>query len=129
MKRSYCSLSLDSQAVPLDPLASFRLDDRVAIVTGASAGLGARFARVLDAADARVVLAARHVDRMEVLASELRDAHVVACDLFEDGASESLVAAALAHYGRVDVLVNNAGRSAPTPAIDETMRNSRRPCA
>jgi NAD(P)-dependent dehydrogenase (short-subunit alcohol dehydrogenase family) len=109
-----------SQVVPLDPLASFRLDDRVAIVTGASAGLGARFARVLDAAGARVVLAARRVDRLELLASDLRDAHVVACDLSEDGAAEALVAATLARYGRVDVLVNNAGRSAPTPALDET---------
>jgi len=103
-----------------DPSASFRLDDRVAIVTGASAGLGARFARVLDAAGARVVIAARRVERLELLAEELRDAHVVECDLSEDGAPEALVAATLAHYGRVDVLVNNAGRSAPTPAFDET---------
>ncbi len=81
---------------------------------------GARFARVLDAAGARVVLAARRVERLEALALELRDAHVVACDLSLDGAPTSLVAATLAHYGRVDVLVNNAGASQPTPAFDET---------
>ena len=104
----------------LDPLAAFRLDGKVAIVTGASAGLGVRFARVLDAAGARVVLAARRRERLEQLATELRDAHPVACDLAEDGASEALVAAALAHYDRVDILVNNAGTSAPTPAFDET---------
>lgn len=104
----------------LDPLAPFRLDGKVAIVTGASAGLGARFARVLDAAGARVVLAARRVDRLEALAMQLRDAHVVGIDLAEDGAPEALVAAALAHYERVDVLVNNAGRSEPVPALDET---------
>jgi NAD(P)-dependent dehydrogenase (short-subunit alcohol dehydrogenase family) len=104
----------------LDPLQSFRLDGKVAIVTGASAGLGARFARVLDAAGARVVLAARRVDRMEALATELRDAHVIACDLAEDGAPASLLAATLAHYGRIDILVNNAGMSEPTPALDET---------
>jgi NAD(P)-dependent dehydrogenase (short-subunit alcohol dehydrogenase family) len=102
-----------------DPLARFRLDDKVAIVTGASAGLGARFARVLDAAGARVVVAARRVDRLEALAKELRDAHAVPCDLAEDGAADALVAATLAHYGRVDVLVNNAGRSDPTPALDQ----------
>jgi len=106
--------------VALDPLAQFRLDGRVAIVTGASSGLGARFARVLDAAGARVVLAARRADRIEALALELRDAHAVACDLAEDGAPEALVSAALAHFGHVDILVNNAGMSDPTPALDES---------
>ena len=52
--------------------------------------------------------------------AELRDAHVVACDLSLEGAPESFVAATLAHYGRVDVLVNNAGTSTPTPAFDES---------
>jgi NAD(P)-dependent dehydrogenase (short-subunit alcohol dehydrogenase family) len=106
--------------VALDPLARFRLDGKVAIVTGASSGLGARFARVLDAAGARVVLAARRADRLEALALELRDAHAVPCDLAEDGAPEALVAATLAHFGHVDVLVNNAGTSDPTPALDES---------
>jgi NAD(P)-dependent dehydrogenase (short-subunit alcohol dehydrogenase family) len=104
----------------LDPLAPFRLDGKVAIVTGASAGLGTRFARVLDAAGARVVLAARRLERLEQLAGELRDPLAVACDLSEDGAPAALVAAALAHYDRVDILVNNAGTSDPTPAFDET---------
>src|SRR5207244_1932813 len=84
------------------------------------------FARVLDAAGARVVLAARRVDRMEALARELRDAHVVACDLAEDGAPSSLLAATLAHYGRIDILVNNAGMSEPTPALDETTEHFER---
>jgi hypothetical protein len=106
--------------VPLDPFAQFRLDGKVAIVTGASAGLGARFARVLDGAGARVVLAARRADRLEALALELRDAHPVACDLAEDGAPAALVAATLAHFGQVDVLVNNAAISEPTPALDES---------
>jgi NAD(P)-dependent dehydrogenase (short-subunit alcohol dehydrogenase family) len=106
--------------VSLDPLASFRLDDKVAVVTGASAGLGARFARVLDAAGARVVVAARRAERLEALAADLRDAHVVTCDLAEDGAPAALVAAAIAHFGGVDILVNNAGMSEPTPALDET---------
>jgi len=106
--------------MPLDPFAPFRLDGKVAIVTGASAGLGARFARVLDAAGARVVLAARRADRLEALALELRDAHPVPSDLAEDGAPAALVAATLAHFGQIDVLVNNAGVSEPTPALDES---------
>ncbi len=104
----------------LDPLLPFRLDGKVAIVTGASAGLGARFARVLDSAGARVVISARRADRLERLALELEDALVVPCDLAEDGAPAALVAAALAHFDRVDVLVNNAGVSEPTPALEET---------
>ena len=51
----------------IDPLSTFRLDDKVVIVTGASSGLGARFARVCDAAGAKVVLAARRVDRLEAV--------------------------------------------------------------
>ena len=66
------------------------------------------------------MLAARRADRLEALALELRDAHAVPCDLAEDGAPEALVAATLAHFGHVDVLVNNAGMSDPTPALDES---------
>src|SRR5918996_4439541 len=94
----------------LDPLAPFRLDGRVAIVTGASSGLGARFARVLDGAGARVVLAARRLDRLEKLAGELEDALPVSCDLSDPDAPQALVEATLRHYGAVDLLVNNAGK-------------------
>jgi NAD(P)-dependent dehydrogenase (short-subunit alcohol dehydrogenase family) len=103
-----------------DPLHSFRLDGRVAIVTGASSGLGERFARVLAAAGARVVVAARRADRLERLVADLPDARAVVCDLTEPGAPASLVAETIEHYGRVDVLVNNAGSSEPTSALEET---------
>ncbi|MGH8978400.1 MAG: SDR family NAD(P)-dependent oxidoreductase [Acidimicrobiia bacterium] len=104
----------------IDPHAAFRLDGRVAIVTGASSGLGARFARVLVAGGARVVLAARREDRLAALASELPDAYPVRCDLAEAGAPSDLVATTLDRFGRVDILVNNAGVSEPTPALEET---------
>ncbi|MCJ7670610.1 MAG: SDR family oxidoreductase [Acidimicrobiia bacterium] len=110
----------------LDPIAAFGLTDRVAIVTGASSGLGARFARVLDAAGARVVLAARRVDRLEALAGGLRDALPVACDLAAPGASVALVERALEHYGQIDVLVNNAGIDHNEPALDESVDDFRR---
>src|SRR5215210_6649085 len=103
----------------LDPLAPFRLDGRVAIVTGASSGLGARFARVLDGAGAKVVLVARRLERLEALAGELDDALPVRCDLQETDRLDDVIAAAKDRYGRVDVLVNNAGMVDAEPALDE----------
>jgi NAD(P)-dependent dehydrogenase (short-subunit alcohol dehydrogenase family) len=102
----------------IDPLAAFRLDGRVAIVTGASSGLGARFARVLDAAGSRVVVTARRAERLDALARELTDALAVPADLTRPDAAATLVNTSIDHFGRVDVLVNNAGASDDVPAID-----------
>jgi NAD(P)-dependent dehydrogenase (short-subunit alcohol dehydrogenase family) len=89
----------------------FRLDGRVALVTGASAGLGARFARVLTDAGASVVLVARRADRLQALADELPGAVVAPADLADADQRAAAVQVALDHHGRVDVLVNNAGIS------------------
>jgi len=105
----------------LDPLAPFRLDGRVAILTGASAGLGSRFARVLDAAGASLVLVARRRDRLEALASELRDALPVPCDLADPDSPAAVVEAAMARHGHIDVLVNNAGTNLVKSATEETV--------
>ncbi len=104
----------------LDPTASFRLDDKVVVLTGASSGIGARFASVLDAAGADVVLAARRAERLESLAADLERATVVACDVSDTGDRRRLVETALERHGRIDVLVNNAGITQVTPALDET---------
>jgi NAD(P)-dependent dehydrogenase (short-subunit alcohol dehydrogenase family) len=104
----------------LDPFAPFRMDGKVAIVTGASSGLGARFARVLDAAGAGVVLVARRRERLEQLAAELHDALPVPCDLARLDVG-SVIEATLGRYGRVDVLVNNAGIVDVGPAEDEPL--------
>ena len=113
--------------LPIDPLAAFRLDGRVALVTGASSGLGARFARVLGAAGARVLVVARRVQRLEALAAELDDGHAMVCDLAVPEQTEALAAAALEAHGRVDILVNNAGVSdGPVRAHEESLEEFRR---
>lgn len=99
----------------------FDLAGRVAIVTGASSGFGDHFVRVLSAAGARVVAAARRAERLEALATECEGVLPVACDVTDDDACRALVARAVEEFGTVDVLVNNAGASDPHTAIDEPM--------
>jgi NAD(P)-dependent dehydrogenase (short-subunit alcohol dehydrogenase family) len=107
-----------------DPASLFRLDGRVVVVTGASSGLGDRFARVLHAAGAFVVVAARRVERIDHLAAELGDRVLsVQADLTVAEDRERLISDALALEGRIDVLVNNAGHSDPTPAEEETLEH------
>ncbi|HLM65077.1 MAG TPA: SDR family oxidoreductase [Acidimicrobiales bacterium] len=104
----------------LDPAALFGLEGRVVIVTGASSGLGARFARVLHAAGASVIVAARRVDRLDRLVGELGDRTVAAaCDVRRDEDLVRLVDTAVGQLGGIDVLVNNAGVSGAGAAEDE----------
>ena len=107
--------------VPDRALDRFRLDGRVVVVTGASSGLGERFARVLAGADARVVLAARRTERIAALAAELPDALDVTVDVTDPDGPRSLIDATLDHYGRLDILVNNAGISRVVPAVDDDL--------
>ncbi|MGA9277369.1 SDR family NAD(P)-dependent oxidoreductase [Ilumatobacter sp.] len=109
----------------LDPLSLFRLDGQVAIVTGASSGLGERFARVLGAVGADVVLAARRVERLESLAESLPGSLAVGVDLSRESDRERLVAETLDRYGRIDVLVNNAGIGHAVSIEDETLDDFR----
>ena len=84
-------------------------DGGVALITGASAGLGVEFARQLAKRGLRLVLAARRKDRLEALAAELGNARAVAIDLAEAGSAAKLLDAVEAAGERVEVLINNAG--------------------
>ena len=106
-------------ALTVDPLAAFRLDGQVAVVTGASSGLGERFARVLHAAGATVVVAARREERLAALVSELPGALAIAADLGSADERRRLVAEVVERYGTVDVLVNNAGVGHAVAVEDE----------
>jgi NAD(P)-dependent dehydrogenase (short-subunit alcohol dehydrogenase family) len=105
-------------------LDMFRLDGKVAIVTGASSGLGVAFAQGLAEAGADVVLGARRVDRLEETARLVRDTGrkvvTVATDVSDPAQCQALVDAAVAELGRVDVLVNNAGVGTAVPATRES---------
>jgi 3-oxoacyl-[acyl-carrier protein] reductase len=88
----------------------FRLDGRVALVTGASGGIGAAIARALHGQGAAVVLSGKRRDALEQLAGELGErAHVCTADLLEPAAADALMASAEALAGPIGILVNNAG--------------------
>jgi NAD(P)-dependent dehydrogenase (short-subunit alcohol dehydrogenase family) len=112
---------VDDDAAP-DPASLFSVAGRVALVTGASSGLGDRFARVLHAAGAHVVVSARRADRLQALAEELPGTLAVPGDVSVDHDRARMLGAALHTHGRIDVLVNNAGIGSPVAAEDEPVK-------
>ena len=101
---------------------SIDLEGRVALVTGASSGLGAQFARTLAKSGACVVLAARRVDRLKDLRAEIEagggDAHVVQMDVTDLESIAAAVARAETEVGTLDILINNSGVSTTQRLVD-----------
>ncbi|KQU80911.1 MULTISPECIES: SDR family oxidoreductase [unclassified Rhizobacter] len=103
---------------------SIDLAGRVALVTGASSGLGTQFAKTLAKAGAAVVLAGRRVERLKALRAEIEadggDAHVVKLDVTDHGSIKAAVAHAETEMGSLDILVNNSGVSTTQRLTDVT---------
>lgn len=108
----------------------FRVDGKVAVVTGASSGLGAGFAVALAEAGANVVLAARRTDRLVETAEHVRAtgrrALTVTTDVTDADSCSAMAAAAVDEFGRLDILVNNAGVGTAVPALKEDPAEFRR---
>jgi len=111
-------------------LEQFRLDGKVAVVTGASSGLGVAFAEGLADAGADVVVCARRVDRLAKTKERVeqlgRRCIAVACDVAVPEHCTRVAEEAMGELGRVDVLVNNAGIGTAVPATRETPEEFRR---
>lgn len=107
-----------------------RLEGRIALVTGASSGLGKRFAQILAAEGAKVVLAARRKDRLDHLVAEIGAkggrAIAIACDVTDEAQVLAAYDAAEAAFGVVDTVVNNAGMTHADNALAQGVDEFRR---
>ena len=107
-------------------LDQFRLTDQVALVTGSGQSIGEDVALALAEAGADVVVAARTEAAIEDTARQVRErgraALAVRCDVMESEQLEALIATTVERFGRLDVLVNNAGGSFPKPALETSER-------
>ena len=108
----------------MNVLDTFRLDGKVAVVTGASSGLGVAFAQALAQAGADLVLGARRVERLPetgaLVEAENRNFVALKTDVTNPDDCTALIALAIERFGRVDILVNNAGVGTAVPATSET---------
>jgi len=108
-------------------LDRFRLTNKVAIVTGAGAGIGRASALAFAEVGADVVLAARTEEKLEDVARQIRDlgrrALPVRCDVNVTSQVENVVARTVSEFGRIDIVINNAGGTGPTAALDLSLED------
>lgn len=102
----------------------FDLTGKVALITGASSGLGVQFAKALGSQGAKLALVARRIDKLEAVKTELEalgyEVHIEQCDLSDFDKIPKLVENIKNHYGRIDILVNNAGIASGDPSLNMT---------
>ena len=103
--------------------AGFRLDGKVAVVTGASSGIGTGIAKAMSEAGARVVITGRDADRLRACAETLGEHHVVVADLADDDAPAAIVAETIGAFGALDVLVHSAGIFWPKPFAEAPLED------
>ena len=104
-----------------DPLNVFRLDGKTALVTGASSGIGAQTVKLFSSLGAKVIAAARREDRLQDLANQYPNVMAVKCDVGVEADCKNLVDTVINEYGKIDILINNAGISDPIPALEEDL--------
>ena len=109
-----------------DPLNTFRLDGKVAIVTGASSGIGAQTVKLFSSLGAKVIAAARREDRLQDLANQYPNVIAVKCDVGDEAECKNLVEIVIKEYEKIDILINNAGISDPIPALEEDLNQFKR---
>ena len=104
-----------------DPLNVFRLDGKIALVTGASSGIGAQTVKLFSSLGAKVIAAARREDRLQDLANQYPNVMAVKCDVGVEADCKNVVDTIINEYGKIDILINNAGISDPIPALEEDL--------
>ena len=104
-----------------DPLNVFRLDGKTALVTGASSGIGAQTVKLFSSLGAKVIAAARREDRLQDLANQYPNVMAVKCDVGVEADCKNVVDTVINEYGKIDILINNAGISDPIPALEEDL--------
>ena len=109
-----------------DPLNVFRLDGKIALVTGASSGIGAQTVKLFSSLGAKVIAAARREDRLQDLANQYPNVMAVKCDVGVEADCKNVVDTIINEYGKIDILINNAGISDPIPALEEDLDQFKR---